>query len=179
MLMILILITSFSISLCLLFKKFKLGFSLHFQSLLFLCELDLVIVLFLLNNLVQLCTLCLPRVQFRLVFDPPLECFIHNVPVFLQLRYFNLVLIQFIVPPLPQIPDLPLEFRHRLIVHSLVRLFELRDLVLQRYRLLQLLVIFKLQLTFDLRLVQFLLGEAIVQGTDHVLELFYLLLLLV
>lgn len=101
--------------------------------------------------------------QLCFELHPFLVCFIHDVPVLLQLVDFDLVLCEPLLALLLDLLDGIFELIYYLIVIFLVQLLQLRDLVLKRNRSLQLRIVFFLEATFDLCPIDFLLGETVVQ----------------
>lgn len=95
--------------------------------------------------------------QLSLIVHLLLIGVIHNGSILLELIDLYLILLQLLIPLLPEVLDLPLEPRHYVIVVPLVVLLQVRDLVLQRYLVLELLVILHFQLTLDLGLIRLLL----------------------
>jgi len=94
---------------------------------------------------------------------------IHDVSVFLQLIYLDLILTKFLSANFFNFLDLILELIHNLIAVFLVDLLELRDFILQRNRSLQLLIVFLFQTTFHISFINLLLCKSIMQFSDRVL----------
>ena len=108
-------------------------------------------------------------VKFSIELHSLLVRFIHDVPVFLELIDLDLVLTQLFSADLLNFLDLILELVNYFVVVLLIDLLELRDFILQSNRSLQLLIIFLLQTTLYIRLVNLLFSKSIMQLSDCVL----------
>jgi hypothetical protein len=147
----------------LLFEKFKFGFGFKLKALLLLSQFDLVVIFFLLNDLSQLRALILPVMQFCLKLHSFLVGLVQYVTVLLQLVDLHLILLQLLLALLLLVLDLIFELIDDIVVVFLVGFLELSNLVLQGDGALQLLIVFPLQLFFNLGTIDLSAIELLMQ----------------
>lgn len=98
--------------------------------MLLLGQLYLVVVFFLLDDFFEVLALGAPVEQLSLELHTLLVGLVHNVTVFLQLRQFHLILLNFLITFPFDIFDLCLEPGDNLIVITFILLLKLCDLIL-------------------------------------------------